>query len=161
MPRTLITIFLPTIAGAWVGKKAGNSWKAMAIGTALVAVPMAVMGFTTPGTSIMIYFVALAITGIAEGFRSVSITPAAQATLTPVDIGVGTALVNFVNSLAQTIANAAYGVAYNMNTASDPTNAAFIQSGVNAVFRLAAIVTVIGFILVIFVIKPQMSKKAE
>ena len=66
MPRTIITIFLPTMAGVWVGKKASNAWKAMVVGTLFVAVPMAVMGFTTPSTSIIIYFVALTITGIAE-----------------------------------------------------------------------------------------------
>ena len=82
MPRTIITIFLPTIAGVWVGKKASNAWKAMVVGTLFVAVPMAVMGFTTPSTSIIIYFVALTITGIAESYRSVSITPSAQANVT-------------------------------------------------------------------------------
>ncbi|WP_330416712.1 hypothetical protein [Dorea sp. AM13-35] len=41
------------------------------------------------GTSIIIYFVALTITGIAESYRSVSITPSAQATLQPEDMGVG------------------------------------------------------------------------
>lgn len=161
MPRTIITIFLPTIAGAWVGKKVGNAWKAMAIGTALVAIPMAIMGFTNANTSIMIYLVALAITGIAESFRSVSITPSAQATLQPQDMGVGTALVNFVNSLATTISAAICGVAYNMNIVADPTNVANIQNGVNAVFWLVAIVSVIGFLIVIFVIRPQMTKKEE
>ncbi len=161
MPRTLITIFLPTIAGAWVGKKAANSWKAMAIGTLLTAIPMAVMGFTTANTSIMIYFVALAVTGIAESFRAVSITPAAQATLQPQDMGVGTSLVNFVNSLATTISAAVLGAAYNMRTAADPTNTANIQNGINTVFWAAAIVSIIGFVLVILVIRPQMAKKAE
>ena len=67
MPRTLITIILPTIAGAWVGKKAANAWKAMVIGTSLAMIPMAVMALVTnSGASIMIYFVALAVTGIAE-----------------------------------------------------------------------------------------------
>lgn len=75
MPRTLITIILPTIAGAWVGKKAANAWKAMVIGTSLAMIPMAVMALVTnSGASIMIYFVALAVTGIAESFRAVSIT---------------------------------------------------------------------------------------
>ena len=135
MPRTIITIFLPT---------------------------MAVMGFTTPSTSIIIYFVALAITGIAESYRSVSITPSAQATLQPADMGVGTSLVNFVNSLANTIAAAVFGAAYNLSTAADPTNVAYIQNGVNSVFRLAAIVAVIGLVLVIFVVRPKMTaKKAE
>lgn len=157
MPRTILTIFLPTIAGVWVGKKASNAWKAMAVGTLLVAVPMAVMGFTTPGMSIVVYFVALTITGIAESYRSVSITPSAQATLQPADMGVGTALVNFVNSLANTIAAAIFGVAYDLNTAADSTNIAYIQNGVNSVFRVAAVVTAIGFILVIFVVRPKMS----
>ena len=48
MPRTIVTIILPTIAGAWVGKKAGNSWKAMIIGTGLVSIPMVLMAFTRP-----------------------------------------------------------------------------------------------------------------
>lgn len=161
MPRTIVTIILPTIAGAWVGKKAGNSWKAMIIGTGLVSIPMVLMAFTRPGTSIMIYFVALAITGIAESFRSVSITPAAQATLNPKDMGVGTSLVNFVNSLAGTIAAAVFAVAYNMNTTADPTNTSYIQNGVNAVFWVAAIVSAVGLVIVLLVIKPQMSKKTE
>lgn len=159
MPRTIITIFLPTIAGVWVGKKASNAWKAMVVGTLFVAVPMAVMGTST---SIIIYFVALTITGIAESYRSVSITPSAQATLQPADMGVGTSLVNFVNSLANTIAATVFGVAYNLSTSADPTNVANIQNGVNSVFRLAAIVAVIGLVLVIFVVRPKMTaKKAE
>lgn len=161
MPRTIITIFLPMIAGVWVGKKAANAWKAMVIGTVLAALPMAMMGFTAPGTSIIIYFVALTITGIAESYRSVSITPSAQATLQPEDMGVGTSLVNFVNSLANTIVAAVFGVAYDLNTASDPTNVSNIQNGVNAVFWLAAIVSAIGFLLVIFVVRPKMTAKAE
>lgn len=129
--------------------------------TVFAALPMAMMGFTAPGTSIIIYFVALTITGIAESYRSVSITPSAQATLQPEDMGVGTSLVNFVNSLANTIAAAVFGVAYDLNTASDPTNVSNIQNGVNAVFWLAAIVSAIGFLLVIFVVRPKMTAKAE
>lgn len=129
--------------------------------TVLAALPMAMMGFTAPGTSIIIYFVALTITGIAESYRSVSITPSAQATLQPEDMGVGTSLVNFVNSLANTIAAAVFGVAYDLNTASDPTNVSNIQNGVNAVFWLVAIVSAIGFLLVIFVVRPKMTAKAE
>lgn len=139
-----------------------GAMKVMGVGTLFVAVPMAVMGFTTPSTSIIIYFVALTITGIAESYRSVAITPSAQATLQPADMGVGTSLVNFVNSLANTIAATVFGVAYNLSTSADPTNVAYIQNGVNSVFRLAAIVAVIGLVLVIFVVRPKMTaKKAE
>ena len=160
MPRTIITILLPTIAGAWVGKKTGNAWKAMAIATGFVAIPMAIMAvMTNSSASIIIYFVALSITGIAESFRAVSITPTAQGMLAPEDMGVGTALVNFANSLAGTIAAAVYAVAYNASTASDPTNPVLIQSGVKSVFTTATVVAVIGLLLVLFVVKPQMSMK--
>lgn len=50
----------------------------------------------------------------------------------------------------------------NLSTAADPTNVAYIQNGVNSVFRLAAIVSVIGLVLVIFIVRPKMTaKKAE
>lgn len=160
IPRTLVTIFLPTIAGAWVGRNANNIWKSMVIGTLLAAVPMAVMGFTTPSTSIVIYLAALGVTGVAESFRSVSITPAAQATLSPADMGIGTSLVNFFNALANTLSAAVFGVAYNLRTASDPTDPVLIQNGVNTVFMVAAAVSLAGLLLVLFVIRPQMSKKA-
>lgn len=159
MPRTILTIILPTIAGVWVGKKTANAWKAMVVGTVFVAIPMLMMAFTTPSTSIILYFAALTITGIAESFRAVSITPSAQSALEPHDMGVGTSLVNFANSLAQTISAAVFAVAYNACTASDPTNTTLIKNGVNAVFVVAAVVTVAGFILVVTVIRPLMDEK--
>lgn len=159
MPRTIITIFLPTIAGVWVGKKSANAYKAMVIATLFAGLPMLAMGFTTTTTSIIVYFVALTITGIAESYRCVSITPSAQAMLSQEDMGVGTSLVNFVNSLANTIAPAVFGVAYNLNTATDPTNVTFIQNGVNAVFLLAGVVSIIGLVLVLFIVRPAMAEK--
>ena len=64
MPRMLLTIVLPAFAGVWVGKNSKNAWRSMVIGTALVVIPMAVMGFTTPETNIAVYFVALTVTGV-------------------------------------------------------------------------------------------------
>jgi len=161
MPRTIITIFLPTIAGVWVAKRANRRWIAFALGTLLAAVPMIMMGFTTPEYPILIYFVALAITGIAESFRSVSIIPAAQATLEPQDIGIGTALINFSSSLAGAVSAAVLGAVYNINTVADSTSITNIQAGINAVFWIAGIVSLVGFLLVIFLIRPQMGVKEE
>lgn len=161
MPRTLVTIFLPTLAGAWVGRKSGNRWKAMALATGLVALPFAVMGMTTPSTPLLVYLGALAVSGIAESFRSVSFTPSAQAALEPQDMGIGTSLCNFVSSLASTIAATIYGLAYNLCTAADATNVANIQAGVNWVFRIVALVNLIGFVIVLLVIRPQMEKEEK
>ena len=81
--------------------------------------------------------------------------------LQPSDIGVGTSLVNFFNSLASTVSAAVFGVVYNNCTASDPSNAALIQKGVNQVFITAAIVSFVGVLIVIFIVRPQMSQKEE
>ncbi len=159
MPRTIITMILPTIAGAWVVKNADRRWIAFAIGTLLVAVPMMMLGFTTPAFPIFIYYFALALTGIADVFRSVSLMPGAQATLEAEDMGIGTSLINFANSLAGTVAAAVLGVAYNINTISDPKNVTNIQSGVNAVFWIAGLASILGFFVVFFVIRPQMTEK--
>ena len=43
---------------------------------------------------------------------------------------------------------------------ANPTNVALIQNGVKSVFWTAAVVTLIGLLLVIFIVKPEMSKKA-
>ena len=161
MPRTLLTIIVPIIAGTWVGKKTSNMWKAMVGATALAGIPMLAMGFTSPTTPIMIYFVALTFTGIAESFRSVSITPAAQSMLEPKDIGVGTSFVNFFNSLSGTVAATVFAVAYNMNTAADPTNVELIQKGINAVYWVAGIVGIVGLIVVVLFVRPQMSDKKQ
>ena len=58
------------------------------------------------------------------------------------------------------IAVAVFAVAYNASTSADPTNVALIQNGVKSVFWTAAVVTLIGLLLVIFIVKPEMSKKA-
>ncbi len=159
-PRTIITMFLPIIAGAWVSKNRENIWKALAIATALAAFPMLIMGFASPGVSILIYFIPLAFTGISESYRGVSITPGAQACVKPEDIGVGTALINFANALSGSFAAAIYGVVYNTFTISDPTNISNITAGVNSVFLLAGAVSLIGFILVLVWVRPLVKRQS-
>ena len=161
MPRTGITILLPAVAGIWVGKKTQNTWKAMMIATLLVGVPFLVLGFTTTSTPILIYFVALAMTGVAESFRAVAITPSAQATLSPQDLGVGTSLVNFANSLSGVISASIFGIAYDMNTSANPENIANIASGVNLVFLITSVVSFIGLAVVILIVRKQVNSKVE
>lgn len=158
-PRTLVTMFLPVLAGAWVAKKKTNLWKALAIASAFTAFPMLAMGFTTSASSVLLYFVALTITGVAESFRGVSITPAAQNCLKAEEIGVGTSMINFANSLTGSLAAAIYGVVYNWFTLNDPTNTRNIQNGVNAVFLTAGAVTLIGLFLVLLWVRPMLERQ--
>lgn len=161
MPRTIITILLPTVAGIWVGKKTQNTWKAMIFATLFVGIPFLVIGFTTTSTPVLIYFVALAMTGVAESFRAVAITPVAQSTLSPQDLGVGTSLVNFANSLSGLISAAVFGIAYDMNTSINPENVSNIASGVNSVFLIASIVSFVGLTIVVLVVRKQINSKLD
>ena len=159
LPRTIITLLLPIFAGAWVGKSIKNIWKAIGIATLLVALPLLAMSFTGQNTNVLLYFVAISITGIAESFRSVSITPAAQSALERKDLGVGTSLVNFVNTLSGLIAAAVFGVAYDINTKANPNDVGNIISGINSIFLISAIISFIGFILAIFVVRKLIEVK--
>lgn len=159
LPRTLLTILLPALLGTWVGKNQKNMWIAMMLAAALVGIPMFFLGFTTPATSLLTYFIMLAITGIAESFRSVSITPAAQSALSVKDIGIGTSLISFSNSLSNTISSAVFGSIYNACTVSAPSDIAAIQNGINAVFLSASAISFLGAILVLLFIRPLYTKK--
>lgn len=161
MPRTIITILLPMIVGVWVGKKTQNNWKAMAMSCLIVGVSFLSLGFTKTSTPIMIYFVAIAATGIAESFRAVSITPAAQATLKPQDLGIGTSLVNFINSLSGLVSAAVFGLAYDIYTSVNSESIAYITKGINTVFLLASVISFIGLIIVLLVVKNQVNERTR
>lgn len=145
-PRTVFTMILPTIFGVWVGKRKQNYWIAMAFATGIVAAAFIPLGFTNSSTPVFVYFAAIAITGIAESFRSVAVTPAAQATLDPADLGIGSSLTTFFNSLSGLVGSALYGVVYGMNTDS-------VQRGVNNIFLLAAAVSFVGLAVVFLVVR--------
>lgn len=145
-PRTILTMILPIIVGAWVSKKNNNTKKAMILSTAIVSFSFLFMVFTNSNTPIIIYFVSLSLTGIAESFRAVSITPAAQATLNSSDLGIGTSLITFMNSLANLFSAAICGVVFDANKNN-------IQTGINMVFLITAIISAIGALIVILGVK--------
>ena len=159
LPKTILTMFVPAIAGVWMAKKKANMWKAMFVATLLFAIPLLAMGFTVQaGWYIWIYFAVITISGIAESFRGISFTPAAQSVLKPEDMGIGTSMINFANSLVASIAAAIYSAIYGMCTASGVT-ADTVQKGVNGVFLTAGIVTVVGVVIVLTKVRPMLSKE--
>lgn len=161
LPKTLLTMFLPAIAGVWMAKKKTNMWKAMFIATLLFALPLLIMGFTMPVSwYIWVYIAVITVMGIAESYRGVSFTAGAQSCLKIEDFGVGTSMVNFANSLSASIAAAIYSAIYGISTASG-TSVANIQKGVNGVFLTAGFVTVAGVILVLAVIRPMLRKEEK
>lgn len=159
LPKTLVTMILPAIAGVWMAKKRTNMWKAMLLSTLLFAIPLLAMGFTVQaGWYIWIYFIVITISGIGESFRGISFTPAAQSVLKTEDIGIGTSMINFANSLVASIAAAIYSAIYGVCTASGVT-ADTVQKGVNGVFLVAGLVTLIGVVIVLTKIRPMLEKE--
>jgi len=159
MPRTILTIALPTICGIWVAKQRRNSWIAMAASAGLTAVAFLALGFTNSQTSVLLYYGALALTGIGESLRSVSITPTLQSTLPPEELGVGTSLSTFINSLSNLLASVIFGLIYDILTASDPSNINNITTGVNSVFLFTALVAASGVALTLLLIRPYLERK--
>ncbi len=153
LPRTVITMVLPILAGTWVAKDRKNHKVAMIIATLLVAIPMFVMATTKPTTSVYLLIAMLAITGIAESFRAVSVTTMAQTCLEQKDLGIGTALVNFINSTASLISASIFGIAYDLKTRANPNDMVNIMEGTNAVYLIAGVVSVIGLLIVLFATK--------
>ena len=146
---------------AEMAKKKSRMWKAMFIATLLFAIPLLAMGFTQQAAwYIIVYFVVITVSGIAESFRGISFTPAAQSVLKPEDMGIGTSMINFANSLSASIAAAVYSAIYGISTASGVT-ADTIQTGVNGVFLTAGIVTVVGVVIVLTKVRPMLAEKAE
>lgn len=125
----------------------------MIIAMALSSIPIFVLAFTKSTTSVIVYLAMLGITGIAESFRGVSVTTMAQTCLEPKDLGIGTALVNFVNTIAGLTSATVFGIAYDLQTKMNPTDPANILRGSNSVHLIGAIVSLIGLFIVIFMTK--------
>ena len=161
LPKTVLTMILPAICGVWMAKKKCNMWKAMFFATALFAIPLLAMGFTVQaGWYIIVYFVVITISGIAESFRGISFTPAAQSVLKTEDMGIGTSMINFANSLSASVAAAIYSAIYGFCTTSGVT-ADTVQMGVNGVFLTAGIVTVVGVVIVLTKVRPMLQDEVK
>lgn len=154
LPRTVLVMALPAFLGIWVGKKTENYWKAMAIAMVTIILCFIPLSFTTATTSIFLYMGAIALTGISESYRAVSITPAAQATLAVQDLGIGTALVTFVNSLASLFSSAVSGVLLDINQDS-------LVKGINSIYISIVLVSLVGLALVLIFIRKSMSPSSQ
>ncbi len=161
LPRTIVMLFLPLLAGAWVGKKRERMWTALLITTGFIALPMFMMGFVTQKSSVLMYFIPLTITAVSDSFRGASVTPGAQECLDAQDIGVGTSVINFVNALSGSLAAAFYGLAYDAYVLKDLENVDALTKGIHAVFFLAGSVSLLGFLYVLFRMKTLLKQRVN
>lgn len=155
LPRTIVCIIMPLIAGIWVAKKPQRLRIAMIFSALSIFVAFGGMIFTSASTAIFVPFVLMAVTGIGEGFRGVSSTPMAVSTLNPKDIGIGIALVNTMGSLGPTIFSAAVGAAYTAKSAYDLTGALV------TVYAIMACIGIVATLIAIFMLKDKKQQKVQ
>lgn len=161
LPRSIISVILPTFVGVWLTKKTGQRTVISLIITGIcIAVCFAFLIFVGVHMPLWFIILCLSLTGIADSFRSVCVMPAAQSLLKPSDMGVGTALVGFIISLSNVIAASIDGIAYDSLRLGTP-GIEGLTAGVDTVFLISCISGILVIILTIFVYKPMVSRKEK
>lgn len=160
IPRTILSVIVPGIAGAWVARKTGNTWRALAVSAVLLIVSCSCLVFIGPRMPIWFVFAVLALTGAADSFRTVATMPAAQSLLQPQDLGVGTSMVGFVISLSGVLASAIYSIAYNSLIQATPGDRG-LTDGIDTVLLISAACALIAFVLDVFFFRKMYVKALD
>lgn len=151
IPRTIISVILPSFVGLWIAKnQTKHTWMALAIAGISIGISFSFLVFIGPNMPVWFVISMLALTGIADSFRSVCITPAAQTLLAPKDMGIGTSLIGFVISLSSAFSSAINGIAYDTLRLATPGLKGMTE-GIDTVFLIAALTGFLAFLLSVFV----------
>lgn len=113
MPRVLLMIILPVFIAAWVVKKKGREWKALAIGGGLIMIAMGTLAVFAQSTPLALIFFMMGVCGISDGFWGVTLNSFAQSQLKREDLGIGMALVTFMNSEGSVLGAVFLGLVFN------------------------------------------------
>lgn len=158
LPRTVVMLFLPALAGAWIVKNPGNIWKSLALAGIFCAVAFGLMIFIGPHMPLWFLMICVGLTGFAETFRSVGLLPAVQRVLPRQDMAVGTSLIGFIMTLSGSVASAFFGLCYNTLTAATPGIRGMID-GIDTICLLVCFLSVCGFLLVILFLHPMLEER--
>lgn len=151
LPRSIICIIAPLICAAVI-KHNPRSYKInLAVSSAITILCFVLMLIPGLNMSTAVIYIALALTGIGEGLKSVSSNPLAITTLEPKNIGIGIALVSAMASIGNQSAAAIVGAVFNANLAKGMAAAVFstyyVVIGITALSLL--------FILCVKTAKPE------
>lgn len=161
IPRTIITVLLPSAVGVWIAKnQTKHTWLSLAIAGLSIGIAFSFLVFIGPKMPVWFVICMISITGLADAFRSVCITPAAQTLLAPKDMGIGTSLIGFAISLANVLSSSLYGIAYDTLRLAAP-GLRGITDGVDTVFLIAAFTGYLAFVLAAFVYRKMAYERAK
>jgi MFS family permease len=151
--RSITNIIFPALIAAWLIKKLDTRlWQVLFACGLMIAGAFLMIGFTTPQTSLTLFFVSFALLGIAESCKSTTITPFIQSVVEMKDMGAATALNSFFGVLAGTVSGAVIGIIYN-TLVPDPQNIALLNSGINTIFLVTAASGAVVMLLALFVVR--------
>lgn len=157
LAKTIVLILVPSAIGMWVAKSSGNTWKALVLACLCVVIPCGLLVFVGIRMPIWFIMTMVAITGLADAFRTVTVTPAAQQILSPQDMGIGTSMIGFVITLSSSIAATFDGIAYDSLIARNPGLVGMTR-GIDATFFLSAGVALVGLFLTVLFFRPAWEK---
>lgn len=158
LPKTIVLVLVPSFIGMWVAKNTANTWKALALGGLSVLIACGFLVFIGPHMPVWFIMIMVGFTGLADAFRSVTITPAAQKLLRPQDMGIGTSMIGFFITLANTIGATVDGIAYDSLVAKTPGLIGMTQ-GIDTTFWLSAGIALVGLFLTILFFRPMWENK--
>lgn len=161
IPRTIISVILPSFAGVWIARnQKKHTWMSLAIAGACVGICFSFLVFMGPHMPLWFVILMLSFTGIADTLRSVCITPAAQSLLQPRDLGVGTSMIGFTITLSSLISSAVFGIAFDTLRNANPGQTGEIY-GLDTVFLIAAVTGFLCLLLAVTVYRRMSMKQTE
>lgn len=160
VPKSILMLILPSIAGAWVVKKASNIWKSMFIAGLSLTLCFGLLVFIGPKMPIWFLMACIALTAVSESYRSVGLLPAVQRVLPRSDLAVGTSLIGFIMTLSGSVSSAFCGLAYNSLTSKTAGLRGMID-GIDTICLLIAFVSFVGAMLVILFLRPMLAEKMK
>ena len=161
LPRSILNIVFPTLCGAWISKnQKARCWQGIVIAGVLVAVGNLMLSFISPTTTLMVFFVGLGLTGIAESFKQSALMPALQSTLTAENMGSGMSLNSTMGTIGSTISACVFGIIYN-GLAPDPTVLSDLSNASNMIFIVSAASGLAVCLLGVFLLRPKAAKNSK
>lgn len=125
LPRTIICIIAPLVCAAVLKQNPHVFKRSLAISAVITIIAFVLLVIPGLNHNVTVIYIALAITGIAEGFKNVSSNPLAVTTLEPQNIGVGIGMMSAMASIGAQVSAAIVGLLFNANLSKGVEPAVF------------------------------------
>ena len=111
LPKTIITVILPTLLAAWLARGKERHWILLFTQGLLITIPCVILAFNTTTSASFVLLVAMVgVTGIAESCKGAVMNNYAQSQLPLSDVPQGIALLGLVSTCGSAVASAVFGM---------------------------------------------------